>query len=365
MRRSLALTRPTCQTIDRVGTGCPACLQLVHRPDPFTSSSRPLSSGRPVASTSHLHLSAREATPAVLRGVRGIAGEARAAAPREEDERELSSREEEEEMSALLADLVASDDARPDYSTPVTPAPPPRPPPKPLSPQTLLKPIFPDGPPTAADLSTLRPRRFVVPGPYDTESVRIMYDKVWKITAHRLNTAFNKKQLRALAGSKENGGLGLDTLDPRWRASTTGRGKTKTFWKPKRVEVMEKKELAKMVMVLLWDMPDPSTLSKPGPSIMDRAFVSTPCPSDCLIFRATGVALSDRTLFLLLSPSRSSFTGHEAASDKNGRLASDSEPHANTRRQDLLPARRLGPLARSRGTKDLSERCQGRDRCFV
>lgn len=275
MRRSFSLPRPSCQTIDRVGTGCPACLQLVHRPDlssPFTSSSRPLSSGRPVASTSHLRLNARETSSSVVRGVRGIAGDAQAAAPREEEERELSTKEEEEaEMSALLEGLVASDDARPDYATPVTPAPPPRPPPKPLSPQTLLRPIFPDGPPTELDLSNLRPKRFVVPGPNDPESVRIVYDKIWAKTAHRLNTAFNKKQLRALVGAKERGGLGLDTLDPRWRASTKGREKTKTFWKPKRVEVMEKKELAKMVMVLLWDMPDPATLSKPGPVIMDSA----------------------------------------------------------------------------------------------
>lgn len=239
---------------------------------PFPRSSKPFSSGPPIASTSQLRIDATRKRM----GLRVAAGERGIATGTQENDGGIP--EKENEFAQLLAELEAEDYsnvpadviASTQVSSRSKPSPPP---PTPvLSPSTLLRPSFPAGPPTQSDITAFRPRRLAIPTIDTPDSRRILYQRSWKLGEMNLERAFNKVQLRALLGPKAKGGLGLDFLDPRWRASIRTREATKTYWKPKTIEQMTKSELVKAVLILHWDMPDPETLPKKveGPTITER-----------------------------------------------------------------------------------------------
>lgn len=148
-------------------------------------------------------------------------------------------------------------------------APPPPPLPPVINASTLLSNHFPSGPPTSSDLDAFQPRHLVVPDAATPNSHRIIYDKSWEATFHRLDDAFRKNQLINLIGPK---GLDLNLSDPRLRTATRGK-KTKS-WKPKTLAKMSKRELCTVIMVLQWGMVDPAVIpaAKKGPQVVEGEF---------------------------------------------------------------------------------------------
>jgi hypothetical protein len=148
----------------------------------------------------------------------------------------------------------------------------PSPEPKPATnPFSLLRPSFPSGPPTISDLNSLRPKQFTRPDASSPESLRILYAKSWTAGLNNLNTAFKKSQLIKLVTlPTEQGGLELKYDDPRLKTGIKANKRTK-YWKPKKFEMMSKRELSQAIMVLEWGMVDPDTLpkAKVGPSVVE------------------------------------------------------------------------------------------------
>ncbi|GAA5956663.1 hypothetical protein JCM3765_005696 [Sporobolomyces pararoseus] len=148
--------------------------------------------------------------------------------------------------------------------------------------------------PTLSDLYSFTPRRFQIPSATSPESHRTIYLKTWQQTFNRLSKAFSKRQLYSLCTSKTPFGLELDLegnskeLQSKLRLGTKGR-KPK-WWKPKKFEQMNKRELITTILVVHWNMVDPDTL----PSRIEKGF--TP------IVEKVIEELNDKTLFLLLSP---------------------------------------------------------------
>ncbi|GAA5918487.1 hypothetical protein JCM1841_003259 [Sporobolomyces salmonicolor] len=172
--------------------------------------------------------------------------------------------------------------APPDQPAVIDPVPPP-PQKSPL--ETLLaKSAVPGGGPTLDDLFALRPRRFTIPSAVAPDSHRTIYRKAWEVAYARIDRAFNKRQLQFFCGPRA---LDLDLTDPdnKLRHGTTG--KKHKWWKPKRIDQMSKRELIQTILILEFGMVDPETVPNPnkGPRVIEA------------------VPLSDRTLFLILSPS--------------------------------------------------------------
>ncbi|GAA5821951.1 hypothetical protein JCM11251_004792 [Rhodosporidiobolus azoricus] len=136
--------------------------------------------------------------------------------------------------------------------------------------------------PQLTDLFALRPKRIRIPTADSPDSHRLVYAKDWTAALKRLTTAFTKPQLLRLAGSE---GLEIDVDAPRMRTATPGRkGKG---WRMKRLEQMSKNELAQAVLVGEFGLVHPDTVAlnaKTGPQASET------------------ITLSNRTLFLLLSP---------------------------------------------------------------
>ncbi|GAA5861043.1 hypothetical protein JCM3774_002173 [Rhodotorula dairenensis] len=135
--------------------------------------------------------------------------------------------------------------------------------------------------PEVADLRAFRPRRFVVPDAGSPDSHRLVYQKTWDRAFSSLDRAFKKRQLMDFAGPE---GLDVDLTDARLRTRIPGR-KPK-HWKSKRLDQMSKRELIHTILVLDFDMTHPDTIpsARLGPNTLES------------------IPLSDRTLFLLLSP---------------------------------------------------------------
>jgi len=144
--------------------------------------------------------------------------------------------------------------------------------PKPtINPFSLLRPSFPAGPPTISDLNSLRPKHFTRPDASSAESLRILYAKSWTAGLNNLNSAFKKSQLIKLVTlPTEQGGLELKHDDARLKSGIKINKRTK-YWKPKKFEMMSKRELTQSIMVLEWGLVDPETLPKAkiGPSVIE------------------------------------------------------------------------------------------------
>lgn len=149
----------------------------------------------------------------------------------------------------------------------------------------LLRPVIPLGEPTVEDLYKLKPRRFTVPTYDSPPAVRVVYLKTWTSTAAKLDKSFNKVQLRRLAGPELQGGLNLNTSDPRVAITS---GKRKFAMKQKPIIGMSKNELIRLLMVLGMGLTPPEKL----PSAKK------------LPFTTESIILSDRSLFLLLTPGK-------------------------------------------------------------
>lgn len=274
--KALPRSKPSQVLADRLASSCAACSRRDLTTVAFFSPSRPAIASPPAASTSQLRLDSREHSARLLSALgrtRTLSGEARAVEAEEYDEeKELEA--DRTELGGMLGQLEIEHEAKAgladvqDRTTP--PAPTPRP--APLTLQTFLRPPTPSGMPTIQDLVALRPRRVQVADPNSTPSRRMMYEKSHGIAYSNLSRAFNKLQLRYIVGPKEAGGLGLDTLDPRHRASIKGKSKNQKWWAPKRLDQMSKRELISLVLVLHWDMPDPSMIpqAKVGPIVTER-----------------------------------------------------------------------------------------------
>lgn len=140
-----------------------------------------------------------------------------------------------------------------------------------INPFALLRPSFPAGPPTISDLNSLRPKMFARPDASSPESLRILYAKSWTAGLNNLNTAFKKSQLIKMATlPTEQGGLELKHDDGRLKTGIKINKRTK-YWKPKKFEMMSKRELSQAIMVLEWGLVDPDTLpkAKVGPSVVE------------------------------------------------------------------------------------------------
>ncbi|GAA6005097.1 hypothetical protein JCM10207_008508 [Rhodosporidiobolus poonsookiae] len=134
--------------------------------------------------------------------------------------------------------------------------------------------------PQLCDLFALKPKRFRLPSADSPSSHRLVYLKAWESASARLARAFSKPQLLTLAGED---GLALDVKDPALRTSTPRR---KGKWSSKRLEQMSKNELIQSILVLEFGMVHPETIPDPN---------AGPKTSEV-------IPLSNRTLFLLLSP---------------------------------------------------------------
>jgi hypothetical protein len=119
----------------------------------------------------------------------------------------------------------------------------------------------------------------------------------------QLSRAFSKHQLFLFAGPD---GLDLDLEDARLRTGTPGR--KHKWWKSKRFDQMSKRELVHTILVLEFDMIHPDMVvsnPKTGPQTAEgapRPFYPSPLLVLTSSFRPV-LTLSNRTLFLLLSPS--------------------------------------------------------------
>lgn len=144
--------------------------------------------------------------------------------------------------------------------------------------------------PTIQDLSRLSPKRFEIPSSTSPDSHRTVYRRLWDKTYSKLNSSFSKLQIQSLCSLPPPLGLSLDIysgeLTNKLRIGT--KGKKHKWWKPKRFDQMSKRELIQTILVCEFDMVDPDLVPGPnrGPRVTDA------------------VPLSDRTLFLLLSPSK-------------------------------------------------------------
>ncbi|GAA6008871.1 hypothetical protein JCM11491_003813 [Sporobolomyces phaffii] len=179
--------------------------------------------------------------------------------------------------------IYADDDPAPTRPPP----PPPAPAPVPTLDELIARPVDPAAAgPTRADLDALRPKRFSIPSATSPDSHRLIYRRVWDAAFDRINRAFSKRQVYDLA----HAALALDVFAPtvhaKLRAGT--RGKKPKWWRSKKLEQMSKRELIHAVLVGEWDLIDPDVVPhsvvKGGPTLTEA------------------VPLSDRTLFLLLSP---------------------------------------------------------------
>ncbi|GAA5971926.1 hypothetical protein JCM11641_001572 [Rhodosporidiobolus odoratus] len=136
--------------------------------------------------------------------------------------------------------------------------------------------------PQLSDLLALRPKRFRIPTADCPDSLRLIYTKEWERAVARLNRAFTKQQLFVFAGPK---GLDLDLTEPRLRTGTPG--KKHKWWKSKRFDQMSKNELVQAILVIEFGMVHPAMVPAGGKHAPQTSEV---------------VTLSNRTLFLLLSP---------------------------------------------------------------
>lgn len=167
----------------------------------------------------------------------------------------------------------------------------------------LLRPSFPAGPPTISDLNSLRPKQFSRPDASSPESLRILYTKSWTAGLNNLNSAFKKSQLIKMATlPTEQGGLELKHDDPRLKVGIKLNKRAK-YWKPKKFEMMSKRELSQAIMVLEWGLVEPETLPKAkiGPSVVESKLRRRPgaatqadlpprlplVPSDALVRQVT------------------------------------------------------------------------------
>ncbi|GAA5906680.1 hypothetical protein JCM6882_008094 [Rhodosporidiobolus microsporus] len=142
---------------------------------------------------------------------------------------------------------------------------------------------LPDGHPQLDDLFALRPaKRVRVPTAESPDSHRLVYSRAWEAAMGRLTRAFTKQQLLRLAGPD---GLEVDVGRPEMRTATPGRkGKN---WKSKKLVMMSKNELAQAILIVEFGLVHPDTVAlnaKTGPQASEI------------------LTLSNRTLFLLLSP---------------------------------------------------------------
>ncbi|GAA5854478.1 hypothetical protein JCM8547_004857 [Rhodosporidiobolus lusitaniae] len=174
-------------------------------------------------------------------------------------------------MSSPLLDLYSSPSSSPSSAR--------SPPPTPELPRGHRLP--PTGP-QLSDLFVHRPRKFRLPTASSPDSHRLVYSKSWDASVSRLSRAFNKKQLQLFAGPD---GLNLDLERPELRSNTPG--KKAKFWRSKTVEQMSKKELVQTILVLEFGMAHPDTIVANPNTGKQTSEVLT---------------LSNRTLFLLLSP---------------------------------------------------------------
>lgn len=290
MIRSFSKTRRAVRLLATRGSSCPACCKLVQaRPgissSSFASTSRQLAT-LPLASTSRttsnmrngliyggegnlaLRVSSNRRTMSADARLRGLDEFAH----QQDPEETALDVEKDSELAELLEAIEKEDEAvfPPSHSSEPTPvstktaatlSSPPleRPRNRPLDPQTLLKPSIPAGEPTLHDLNDLRPRRMYIPTAESEESIRIMYAKVYGITMHKMSLGFNKNQIRRFLGPKEAGGLGLDMTSPELRNAYLG--KKAKFWKPKKLEAMNKNELIKTIITLEWGMVEPKSIA--------------------------------------------------------------------------------------------------------
>lgn len=255
----------------RAVTNCPACRALSSASSASASltvaaaSSSRLASARP-------RLSLHDNRRTTSWSTRAVATEAQQSLQVEEEDLEPAPLTEAEEMDALLASFeqqMAPESPTASPPSPPEPEPEPTAPAAPLFSPSLLLSTFPQGPPTSSDLDSLAPRNFNILDASSPESHRIIYAKKWNSSFARLDSAFTKRQLLVLVDSPQPEGLGLNLLDPRYKASV--KGKKNKHWKPKKATQMTKRELGHAIMVLHWEMPNPETLPTPrkGPQKVD------------------------------------------------------------------------------------------------
>ncbi|GAA5928026.1 uncharacterized protein JCM15063_006061 [Sporobolomyces koalae] len=143
--------------------------------------------------------------------------------------------------------------------------------------------------PTVVDLEALAPRRFNIPSVTSPDSHRTIYARVWDTTRNKVNRAFSKSQLvELISRPTDEGGLGIDVTDAQvaTRLKLGTPGKKSKLWKPKRLDQMSKRELIHTILIAEWKFvhPDVVPSAHRGPSV------------------SKAIPLSDRILFLLLSP---------------------------------------------------------------
>lgn len=228
-----------------------------------------------------------------------------------------SSRSTEEENRAVDAMAELLDAMAEEAATAPAPAPAPATTPTPRKPaaitlEDILNPKHTSAPPEVADLRAFRPRRFTVPHAASPESHRLVYQKTWDRAYASLDRAFKKRQLMDFAGAD---GLNVDLSDPRLRTRIPG--KKPKHWKSKRLDQMSKRELIHTILVLDFDMTHPETIpsTRLGPNTLESESAlpfSIPRTNALFSRSCLGIPLSDRTLFLLLSPSKSPRPGFAA-----------------------------------------------------
>ncbi|GAA6060909.1 hypothetical protein JCM10212_003943 [Sporobolomyces blumeae] len=221
-----------------------------------------------------------------------------------------------------------------------SPSPPPRPVEKrPTLEELISKPV--SGEPTLEDLFHFAPKRLSIPSANAPDSHRMMYEKVWDKTYNRVNAAFSKLQMLRFCGPF---GMDIDVHssenDALFRQGT--KGKKRKFWKSKRLDQMSKRELIHTVMVLKWGMVDPDMVPQPnrGPAVTDA------------------VPLSDRTLFLLLSPK--SPTIPKIASHLGIKVSFSRHPKTGVLSL-LLQGQKSGVEAAKAEVESVDELCQRRE----
>ncbi|SCZ98013.1 BZ3500_MvSof-1268-A1-R1_Chr7-3g09670 [Microbotryum saponariae] len=175
-----------------------------------------------------------------------------------------------------------------------------------LTPQLLLQSDTTTDLPSPQDLDALQPRRFTIPSHTSPESYRVVYSRAWAQTYEALSHAFTKSQLLHLAGPL---GLSLDPLGEASKMRARTRGKK---YLNKTLGMMNKKELCVTIMVLKWGMVDPAAV--PAAAKGPKATQAIP--------------LSDRTLFLLLSPSSTTFS--HLSANHSLRFSFQQDPQTST-----------------------------------
>lgn len=185
-----------------------------------------------------------------------------------------------QDAEQALADVYAAIEPAPPSPSPAAPMP--------TTLEALMAEKVVDQGPTVSDLVPLLPRRFRIPNASSPDSHRTIYRNTFDKTVDKLAKSFSKLQLFDIASNKRTGfGIDVRAKDTISKLKLGTPENKRKFWLPKRLDQMSKRELIHTILIVKNDMVHPGVVPRPntGPSVTDS------------------MSLSDRILFLLLSPS--------------------------------------------------------------